>query len=95
MSSDLTEADVQALLHEHGADSSRFPWRIEPQGGQVPDPGLAFLMPVQLPDGNYLGFWFSFGKPDADEQQNWKPRWRKAEGPCTIQELQQIGKGQP
>ena len=96
--SDLTEADVQAFLEEHDLDGSRFPWRIEPQSGQqAPDPGLSFPMPWPpegLPDGRYLCFWFSFGRPSEDPQLNWKPAWRKVTGPMTLDELKQEAKKQ-
>lgn len=92
----MTEDDVRAFLAEHGASDVLFPFRIEPQDGQqVPDPELSFPMPWPpdgLPDGRYLCFWFSFGAPHEDPQRAWKPVWRRAAGPVTLDELREMAK---
>lgn len=87
----LTESDIHAILAEHEADPSRFPWRISPQDGQQAPEG-SFLYPVELADGQFLAFWFSFGKPSPVAELDWKPAWHGVEGPMTRAALTELGR---
>jgi hypothetical protein len=91
----LSDGEVTAFLTEHcgAAGASMFPMRIAPEDGQ-PHPGKdkVFRTPVQVYGHaagaeQYVVISWSFGQPSDDEMLNWRPVWRKLEGPMTRAEL--------